>query len=68
VLPQYDLEGKSLDPEVLRKCIFGGHVTEYMERSLETEGDERLAIRECFRLATLILFAQIQETIHDLPC
>ncbi|KAJ6582940.1 hypothetical protein DFH09DRAFT_1144974, partial [Mycena vulgaris] len=39
-LPGYDPESKVLDSEVLKKCIFGGHVAEYME-SLEEEGDER---------------------------
>ncbi|QRW02236.1 ribosomal large subunit proteins 60S L5, and 50S L18 [Ceratobasidium sp. AG-Ba] len=38
--PGYDTEGKSLDAEVLKKYIFGGHVAEYME-SLEEEDDER---------------------------
>jgi large subunit ribosomal protein L5e len=38
--PGYDNEGKSLDAEVLKKYIFGGHVAEYME-SLEEEDDER---------------------------
>jgi len=38
--PGYDAESKSLDAEVLKKYIFGGHVAEYME-SLEEEDDER---------------------------
>ncbi|KAG8746773.1 60S ribosomal protein L5 [Ceratobasidium sp. 414] len=38
--PGYDTESKSLDAEVLKKYIFGGHVAEYME-SLEEEDDER---------------------------
>ncbi|KAJ1309195.1 hypothetical protein OPQ81_004864 [Rhizoctonia solani] len=38
--PGYDNESKSLDAEVLKKYIFGGHVAEYME-SLEEEDDER---------------------------
>ncbi|KAB5592091.1 60S ribosomal protein L5 [Ceratobasidium theobromae] len=38
--PGYDNEGKTLDAEVLKKYIFGGHVAEYME-SLEEEDDER---------------------------
>jgi len=38
--PGYDVESKSLDAEVLKKYIFGGHVAEYME-SLEEEDDER---------------------------
>ncbi|KAJ3570390.1 hypothetical protein NP233_g4433 [Leucocoprinus birnbaumii] len=38
--PGYDPESKSLDAEVLKKYIFGGHVAEYME-SLEEEDDER---------------------------
>jgi len=39
-LPGYDQESKSLDSEVLKKYIYGGHVSEYME-SLEEEDDER---------------------------
>lgn len=38
--PGYDSESKTLDAEVLKKYIFGGHVAEYME-SLEEEDDER---------------------------
>ncbi|CAE6450055.1 unnamed protein product [Rhizoctonia solani] len=38
--PGYDTESKTLDAEVLKKYIFGGHVAEYME-SLEEEDDER---------------------------
>ncbi|EJD53600.1 hypothetical protein AURDEDRAFT_110414 [Auricularia subglabra TFB-10046 SS5] len=38
--PGYDAENKSLDAEVLKKYIYGGHVAEYME-SLEEEDDER---------------------------
>jgi len=38
--PGYDAESKSLDAEVLKKYIYGGHVSEYME-SLEEEDDER---------------------------
>ena len=38
--PGYDGEAKSLDAEVLKKYIYGGHVAEYME-SLEEEDDER---------------------------
>jgi large subunit ribosomal protein L5e len=38
--PGYDQEAKKLDPEVLKKYIFGGHVAEYME-SLEEEDEER---------------------------
>ncbi|KAG8982232.1 60S ribosomal protein L5 [Tulasnella sp. 427] len=38
--PGYDPENKSLDAEVLKKYIYGGHVAEYME-SLEEEDDER---------------------------
>ena len=41
--PGYDVESKTLDAEVLKKYIFGGHVAEYME-SLEEEDDERYAI------------------------
>jgi len=38
--PGYDAENKTLDAAVLKKYIFGGHVSEYME-SLEEEDDER---------------------------
>ncbi|KAH7105551.1 hypothetical protein BKA62DRAFT_607715, partial [Auriculariales sp. MPI-PUGE-AT-0066] len=38
--PGYDSENKTLDAEVLKKYIYGGHVAEYME-SLEEEDDER---------------------------
>ncbi|KAF8558763.1 hypothetical protein OG21DRAFT_1503715 [Imleria badia] len=38
--PGFDPESKSLESEVLKKYIFGGHVAEYME-SLEEEDDER---------------------------
>lgn len=38
--PGFDPESKSLDAEVLKKYIFGGHVAEYME-SLEEEDEER---------------------------
>jgi len=38
--PGFDPESKELDAEVLKKYIFGGHVSEYME-SLEEEDDER---------------------------
>jgi len=38
--PGYDTETKELDAEVLKKYIFGGHVSEYMQ-SLEEEDDER---------------------------
>jgi len=38
--PGYDPEAKSLDADVLKSYIFGGHVAEYME-SLEEEDDER---------------------------
>lgn len=38
--PGYDTESKQLDPEILKKYIYGGHVAEYME-SLEEEDDER---------------------------
>jgi large subunit ribosomal protein L5e len=38
--PGYDPESKSLDSDVLKSYIFGGHVAEYME-SLEEEDDER---------------------------
>ncbi|CCJ28485.1 unnamed protein product [Pneumocystis jirovecii] len=35
--PGYDIETKELDPEVLRKYIFGGHVSEYMSMLLEDD-------------------------------
>ncbi|KZO91726.1 translational machinery component, partial [Calocera viscosa TUFC12733] len=38
--PGFDVESKTLDAEVLKKYIFGGHVAEDM-KSLEEEGDER---------------------------
>ncbi|RUP35253.1 hypothetical protein BC936DRAFT_138505 [Jimgerdemannia flammicorona] len=38
--PGYDVEGKKLDAEVLRKYIYGGHVAEYMEY-LEGEDEEK---------------------------
>jgi large subunit ribosomal protein L5e len=38
--PGYDSESKNLNAETLKKYIFGGHVSEYME-SLEEEDDER---------------------------
>ncbi|KAM6495835.1 hypothetical protein JOM56_008541 [Amanita muscaria] len=38
--PGFDSEKKELDAEVLKKYIFGGHVSEYME-SLEEEDEER---------------------------
>jgi large subunit ribosomal protein L5e len=38
--PGYDIEGKELDAEVLRKYIFGGHVAEYME-TLADDDEER---------------------------
>ncbi|KZO89929.1 translational machinery component [Calocera viscosa TUFC12733] len=38
--PGFDVESKTLDAEVLKKYIFGGHVAEYME-SLQEEDDER---------------------------
>lgn len=38
--PGYDMETKELDPEVLRKYIFGGHVAEYME-TLADDDEER---------------------------
>jgi len=38
--PGFDPEAKTLDAEVLKKYIFGGHVAEYME-SLEEEDEER---------------------------
>ena len=38
--PGYDIESKELDPETLRKYIFGGHVAEYME-TLADDDEER---------------------------
>jgi len=38
--PGYDIEGKELDAETLRKYIFGGHVAEYME-TLADDDEER---------------------------
>ncbi|CAG8550552.1 13901_t:CDS:2, partial [Acaulospora colombiana] len=38
--PGYDTEQKSLDSEVLRKYIYGGHVADYM-RLLQEEDDEK---------------------------
>lgn len=38
--PGYDIEGKELDTEVLRKYIYGGHVAEYME-TLADDDEER---------------------------
>jgi large subunit ribosomal protein L5e len=38
--PGYDIEGKELDAETLRKYIFAGHVAEYME-TLADDDEER---------------------------
>jgi len=38
--PGYNAEGKSLDAEVLRNYIYGGHVADYM-RHLEEDDDEK---------------------------
>jgi large subunit ribosomal protein L5e len=38
--PGYDMEGKELDAEMLRKYIFAGHVAEYME-TLADDDEER---------------------------
>lgn len=38
--PGYDIEGKELDTETLRKYIFAGHVAEYME-TLADDDEER---------------------------
>jgi len=38
--PGYDAESKTLDTEVLRKYIYGGHVTEFM-RILAEEDDDK---------------------------
>ena len=37
--PGYDAEAKSLDAEVLRKYIYGGHVADYMRELEEEDGD-----------------------------
>lgn len=37
--PGYDVEGKSLDAELHRNYIFGGHVTEYMESLIEEDAE-----------------------------
>lgn len=36
----YDRESKALEPEALKKYIFGGHVAEYMEHLKEEDGDK----------------------------
>jgi len=38
--PGYDVETEKLDPEILRKYIYGGHVSEYM-KYLEEEDEEK---------------------------
>jgi large subunit ribosomal protein L5e len=38
--PGYDAEAKSLDAEVLRKYIYGGHVADYM-RQLQEEDEDK---------------------------
>ncbi|KAJ1504561.1 60S ribosomal protein L5 [Coelomomyces lativittatus] len=38
--PGYDRESKSLDAEVLRSYIFGGHVAKYM-REMQEENEEK---------------------------
>lgn len=38
--PGFDMETKELDPETLKKYIFGGHVAEYME-TLADDDEER---------------------------
>lgn len=38
--PGYDAEQKKLDPEILRKYIYGGHVADYM-RLLQEEDDDK---------------------------
>lgn len=38
--PGYDSEEKKLDPETLKKYIYGGHVAQYME-SLEEDDEDR---------------------------
>jgi large subunit ribosomal protein L5e len=50
--PGYDTESKELDAEVLKKYIFGGHISEYME-SLEEEDDERCVLNTLGILASL---------------
>ncbi|KAG9099688.1 60S ribosomal protein L5 [Ceratobasidium sp. 370] len=58
--PGYDTESKSLDAEVLKKYIFGGHVAEYME-SLEEEDDERFKKQFSSYLADGVGSEDIQE-------
>ncbi len=44
--PGFDIEGKELDAEVLRKYIFGGHVAEYME---ELADDDEEKFKQIFK-------------------
>jgi len=58
--PGFDSESKNLDPEVLKKYIHGGHVSEYME-SLEEEDDERFKKQFASYLADGIGSEDIEE-------
>ncbi|KAH8108874.1 ribosomal L18 C-terminal region-domain-containing protein [Phellopilus nigrolimitatus] len=60
--PGYDPEAKTLDAEVLKKYIFGGHVAEYME-SLEEEDDERFKKQFAMYLANGVGSEDMEE-IH----
>lgn len=41
--PGWDIEEEELDPEILRKYIFGGHVAEYMEELMDDD-EERYSL------------------------
>jgi len=58
--PGYDTESKTLDSAVLKKYIYGGHVSEYME-SLEEEDDERFKKQFSSYLADGVGSADIEE-------
>jgi large subunit ribosomal protein L5e len=58
--PGYDSENKTLDAEVLKKYIFGGHVAEYMQ-SLEEEDEERFKKQFSTYLADDIGSDQIED-------
>lgn len=38
--PGWDIEGEELDAELLRKYIFGGHVSEYMEELMDDDEEK----------------------------
>jgi len=72
--PGYDPETKALDPAVLKKYIFGGHVSEYMQ-SLEEEDDERFKKQFSTYLADGVasqdledIYANAHMAIRDDPC